>query len=63
MTSPDEDRIAIRLEHVSKIYKLYSSRKEQVLDNIGLPRFLRPKASAKSPELHALRDVSFEIKR
>ena len=63
MTSPDEDRVAIRLEHVSKIYKLYGSRKEQVLDNIGLPKFLRPKASAKSPEFHALRDVSFEIKR
>jgi len=63
MTSPDEERVAIRLEHVSKIYKLYGSRKEQVLDNIGLPKFLRPKASAKSPEFHALRDVSFEIKR
>jgi len=63
MTSPDEDRVAIRLEHVSKIYKLYGSRKEQVLDNIGLPKFLRPKASAKSPEFHALRDVSFQIKR
>ncbi|MBA3067816.1 MAG: ABC transporter ATP-binding protein [Hyphomonas sp.] len=63
MTSPDDARLAIRFEHVSKIYRLYGSRKEQVLDNIGLPKFLRPRQTAKHGEFHALRDVSFEIRR
>ncbi|MBI1394010.1 MAG: ATP-binding cassette domain-containing protein [Alphaproteobacteria bacterium] len=63
MTSPEAERAAIRFEHVSKIYNLYGSRKEQVLDNIGLPKFLRSKSLPKHGEFHALRDVSFEIRR
>jgi lipopolysaccharide transport system ATP-binding protein len=63
MTSPEAERAAIRFEHVSKVYNLYGSRKEQVLDNIGLPKFLRGKSLPKHGEFHALRDVSFEIRR
>jgi len=61
MTSLETRPTVIQFDHVSKIYRLYGSRQEQVLDNIGLPRFLRPRLPSRSGEFHALRDVSFKI--
>jgi lipopolysaccharide transport system ATP-binding protein len=60
MTSP-EAAPAIRFEHVSKIYKLFGSRQEQVMDSMGLTRFLPLARRAKFGEFHALRDISFAI--
>lgn len=71
MTSPEAiasgpgavpDKTVIEFEHVSKIYKLFGSRQQQVLDGIGLTRFLPVKQRPKFGEFHALRDMSFSIK-
>jgi len=59
MTSPEA--AAIRFEHVSKIYKLFGSRQEQVMDSMGLTRFLPMLRRAQFQEFHALRDISFSI--
>lgn len=56
------DSTVIEFEHVSKVYKLFGSRQEQVLDGIGLTRFLPVKQRPKFGEFHALRDVSLSIK-
>jgi len=63
MTSPEAKRTAISFDKVSKIYRLYGSRQEQVIDNLGLPKFLRPKSNANRGAFEALRDVSFKIGR
>lgn len=60
MTSRDAAP-AIRFEHVSKIYKLFGSRQEQVMDSMGLTKLLPLASRPKFGEFHALRDISFSI--
>jgi lipopolysaccharide transport system ATP-binding protein len=72
MTSPDapasppsvegDGRLAVRFEHVSKIYRLFNSRQNQVLDSMGLTKLLPAGSRPKFEEFHALRDVSFSIR-
>ncbi|GAM97929.1 teichoic acid export ATP-binding protein TagH [alpha proteobacterium U9-1i] len=61
MTSPNAP--AVHFEHVSKIYRLFGSRQEQVLDSMGLTRLLPKSRQPKFGEFHALRDVSFSIQK
>jgi lipopolysaccharide transport system ATP-binding protein len=53
---------AIVLEDVSKIYRLYGSQREQLLDVLGLRRFLRASAAG-GKEFKALDRVSLRIPR
>ena len=51
------DKIAIKVENISKIYKLYNNPKDRVKEAFGF---------AKTPlyrEFYALNDVSFEVKK
>lgn len=50
---------AIKLDSVSKIYRLYSNPRHQVLDLLGLGRLLGGKRAA--TEFHALNNVSLQI--
>jgi len=53
---------AIRLQNVSKIYKLYGSQRDQLVDILGLRRIgIKPKAVSK--EFTALENVSLEVPR
>jgi lipopolysaccharide transport system ATP-binding protein len=57
------DGLAIRMDRVSKVYKLYASRQEQVLDSMGLTRLLPGRRKPKFGEFRALHDVSFTVRR
>lgn len=60
MTSLEQP--AIRLESVSKIYKLYGSQGDQLVDVLGLQRFgFRPRHEPKI--FPALSDISIEVPR
>jgi ABC-type polysaccharide/polyol phosphate transport system ATPase subunit len=61
-TTQSEAKPVITFEHVSKIYKLFGSRQQQVMDGIGLSRLLPVSKRPKFGEFHALRSVSFSIK-
>ena len=54
--------LAIRLKNVSKVYKLHSSQRDQLIDVLGLQRF-GIKAKTPSKEFAALSDVSLEVPR
>lgn len=60
--SRNDAKPVISFEHVSKVYKLFGSRQQQVMDGIGLSRFLPASKRPKFGEFHALRAVSFSIK-
>lgn len=60
--SQNDAKPVITFEHVSKVYKLFGSRQQQVMDGIGLARFLPANKRPKFGEFHALRAVSFSIK-
>jgi len=60
LTTPEPP--AIRLQNVSKIYKLHGSQRDQLIDVLGLQRFgLRPKTTPK--EFAALSSVSLSVPR
>jgi lipopolysaccharide transport system ATP-binding protein len=60
LTSPEQ--LAIQFESVSKVYKLYSSQGDQLIDVLGLPRFgLRPR---REPRIFpALSDITIDVPR
>lgn len=51
------DNLAIRVEDVCKVYKLYDKPSDRLKDALGLVRKNRFK------EHHALKHVSFEVKK
>lgn len=54
--------LAIRLQNVSKIYRLHGSQGDQLLDVLGLTRFgFKPKMQPK--EFAALKDLSLDVPR
>ncbi len=53
---------AIQFDGVGKMYRLYGSRRENLLDALGLTRFL-PGAPQRYREFWALRDVDFVLGR
>ncbi len=53
---------AIRLQHVSKIYKLHGSQGDQLIDVLGLQRF-GFKTKTPSKEFSALSNISLEVPR
>lgn len=56
------EAVAIQLDSVSKVYKLYSSQRDQLMDVLGLGRFgIHPKVTPK--EFVALKDISIEIRK
>lgn len=56
------EALAIRLQNVSKIYKLHGSQSDQLIDVMGLQR-LGFKTKTPSKEFVALSDVSLEVPR
>lgn len=52
-----EEEIAIRVEHLTKIYPLYNSRKDR------LKEALHPRRKKYHHDFYALNDVSFEVKK
>jgi lipopolysaccharide transport system ATP-binding protein len=56
------DPLAIRLQNVSKIYKLYGNQSDQLIDVLGLQRF-GFKIKTPSKEFVSLRDVSLDVPR
>lgn len=55
------ERIALRLTHIGKMYKLYPNRLDNFLDALGLAP-LMPWRRVKPREFWALRDISLELK-
>lgn len=53
---------AIRLENVSKMYKLFATRNDNLLDALGFSTFL-PGRARKYREFWAVRDVSLDLPR
>ena len=60
---PAEGRVAVQLDKVSKVYRLYGSPREQVLDSLGFNRLLFRKGRNAYQEFHALRDISLTVRR
>jgi lipopolysaccharide transport system ATP-binding protein len=54
--------LAIRLQNVSKIYKLHGSQSDQLIDVLGLQRF-GIKTKTPSKEFAALSDISLDVPR
>ncbi len=52
-----ENNIAIHVNHLSKIYKLYRRPADRLLDSLGLAK------KKNYQERHALKDVSFDVKK
>jgi lipopolysaccharide transport system ATP-binding protein len=61
-SSTMREPLAIRLQNVSKIYKLHGSQSDQLIDVLGLQRF-GIKAKKPSKEFAALSDISLEVPR
>ena len=53
--------LAISLQNVSKIYKLYGNRREQIADSLRLPRILLGRKKPPAQEFHALKGVTLDI--
>lgn len=61
-SSTMREPLAIRLQNVSKIYKLHGSQSDQLIDVLGLQRFgIKTKTPFK--EFSALSDISLEVPR
>lgn len=56
------EALAIRLQKVSKIYKLHGSQKDQLIDVLGLQRF-GFKTRTPTKEFAALSDISLDVPR
>lgn len=61
-SSTMREPLAIRLQNVSKIYKLHGSQSDQLIDVLGLQRF-GIKTKTPSKEFSALSDISLEVPR
>lgn len=61
-SSTMRESLAIRLQNVSKIYKLHGSQSDQLIDVLGLQRF-GIKTKTPSKEFAALSDVSLDVPR
>lgn len=61
-SSTMHEPLAIRLQNVSKIYKLHGSQSDQLIDVLGLQRF-GIKTKTPSKEFAALSDISLEVPR
>lgn len=61
-SSTMHEPLAIRLQNVSKIYKLHGSQSDQLIDVLGLQRF-GIKTKTPSKEFAALTDISLEVPR
>lgn len=61
-SSTMREPLAIRLQNVSKIYKLHGSQSDQLIDVLGLQRF-GIKTKTPSKEFAALSDVSLDVPR
>lgn len=58
----EPDSLAIRLQNVSKIYKLHGSQSDQLIDVLGLQKFgLKTKTPPK--EFSALSDITLDVPR
>lgn len=57
------DHPVISLRNVSKVYRLYPSPKEQLLDQSGLAKLRFWRDAPSYNEFHALRDVTFDVQR
>ena len=55
--------VAVRFEQVSKVYRLYGSPREQVMDSLGLNRLLFRGRRSAFQEFHALRDINLTVWR
>src|ERR1700680_2083755 len=53
---------AIRLAQVGKMYKIFASRRANLLDSLGVGRFL-PRAATTHQQFWALRGIDFEMLR
>jgi lipopolysaccharide transport system ATP-binding protein len=61
-SSTTHDSLAIRLQNVSKIYKLHASQGDQFIDVLGLQRF-GIKTKKKPKEFPALSNISLDVPR
>ena len=61
-SSTMHEPLAIRLQNVSKIYKLHGSQSDQLIDVLGLQRF-GIKTKTPSKEFAALSDISLDVPR
>lgn len=61
-SSTMHEPLAIRLQNVSKIYKLHGSQSDQLIDVLGLQRF-GIKTKTPSKEFAALTDISLDVPR
>ncbi len=61
-SSTMHEPLAIRLQNVSKIYKLHGSQSDQLIDVLGLQRF-GFKTKTPSKEFAALSDISLDVPR
>lgn len=59
---PAEVPVAVQLDEVSKVYRLYGSPREQVLDSLGFNRLLFRKGRIAYREFHALRNISLTVR-
>ncbi len=54
------DALAVRLTGVGKLYKVFASRRDRLIDALGLARIVPPKAGSVR-EFWSLRDVDLEV--
>lgn len=55
--------VSVHLEEVTKVYRLYGNPREQVIDILGLNRFLSRRRRQTFQEFHALKDVDLTVRR
>src|SRR4051812_3272137 len=58
----DKDEVVARFEDVGKMYKTFDSRTANLVDALGLGRYVRSHES-RFREFWALRGIDFELKR
>ena len=55
------DDVALRLRDVGKVYRVFESRSDRVLDALGIGRFLPQSRQPRAREFWALRGIDFEL--
>jgi hypothetical protein len=55
--------MSVHLEEVSKVYRLYGNPREQVLDSLGLNRFVPRRRRHTFQEFHALKSINLTVRR
>src|SRR5438445_3678179 len=53
--------IAVRFENVGKMYKIFASRRDHLLDAVGLQRFVDARGE-RQRDFWALRGIDFELR-